>query len=171
MARILPHRQLAMYDTNDSSMDQFNALDSYLNRLDDAMPETPAAVVEAPISKSAAASTEYTPHYKDLDSVLTTHETVSELKVKRSTKEAINFPPDDTFVSRSGLDLLMVVGSIVMALLLSSMVLQKDVPITGSRITLGLGGYQRNDISAPAISGIALNLISKIISTSRLGPW
>jgi hypothetical protein len=49
--------------------------------------------------------------------------------------------------------------------------LRPDVPITGSRITLGVGGYDMEVINAPATKGPLLDFLSRMLSQSLLGPY
>jgi hypothetical protein len=69
----------------------------------------------------------------------------------------------------------MIRGYIVVAVVVFSisvaLFLRPDVPITGSTLLLGSGGYDMQVINAPATKGSLLDMLSRVLSQSFLGPY
>ena len=149
-----------------NELQQFQALDSLLEKDEEAR----WARLYKRKDKKAPSTSVAPPsgHFKDLDSYMTQHATVSEIQAKSGHVE---LPVEDTLLSRFAADIATIVGSLLLFAVLSLLLMRGDVPISGTRVTLGERGYYGSGVSAPALSGSALDMVSRFLSTSRTGPW
>lgn len=110
--------------------------------------------------------------FNDLTGLLTLHGPARGRPADKNSKRGKDSVPlEEPVASRLRIDVLCALAVLCLSLVVALLLLRADTPITGSRIALDQPGYDAAAIHAPALSGTALNLVSKFLSSSRFGPW